>query len=382
MVRNPSDNAFYAFPPTTQLFGSTASVLHYNVLSRAIVKILIRVFAIPDIGYYDDYGFLAPSPLADHAVRVVRRVCSLLGIELKDDKCRIAGQNNFLGLTSTFPCRDNNFTLTICLAPDKSLKWKRVLGHIFTQRRVTRAVLESVIGRLGFAQSAVFSRFARCMLQPLYAELYSLPFYTVVHGKTLGTFKWRSEALSMLPPRVVSKRVRFPGFLLYTDASFENGSGMLAAVLFDLAKPSTNDDRAIDTAISGPTTPQMIGMFRQTSTIFGLGLLALTMSLYQLRYKLASRPVIVFVGNNAALGSIAKGQTSGQTPHSYISGMWMLTAPLSISLWFGRVPSALNIADLPTRYKIPGYPIINSSGFTPPQRMIRIYAPYFHPRVC
>ena len=122
VARNPSDNAFYAFPPTTQLFGSTASALHYNVLSRLLVVILVRVFAIPAIGYYGDYGFLVPSSLAGHAMRVVRRVCLLLGIELKDDKCRVANKNNFLGLTGIFPCRDNNFTLTISLTPGKSLK--------------------------------------------------------------------------------------------------------------------------------------------------------------------------------------------------------------------------------------------------------------------
>ena len=133
-------------------------------------------------------------------MRVVRRVCFLPGVELKDDKCRVSRKDNFLGLTGISPGRGNNFTLTISLTPGKSLKWKRVLDHNVTHRRVTHAVLESVIGRLGFAQSAVFSRFARCMLQPLYAKLYSLPFYTAVHGKTLGTFKWRPEALSMLPP--------------------------------------------------------------------------------------------------------------------------------------------------------------------------------------
>ena len=185
----------------------------------------------------------------------------------------------------------------------------------------------------------------------------------------------------MLPPRVISKRVRFPDFLLYTDASFENGSGMLAGILFDLNNQPDNGERVIDTVISGPTTPQMIALFRQTSTIFGLELLALTMSLYQLRHKLTYRPLIVFVDNYAVLGPIVKGRTAGQPAHSFISGMWMLAATLSISLWFERVPSALNIADLPTRYKIPEYPVLNSSGFIPLNEFLeyanRIFTPVF-----
>ena len=74
VVKNPGGKRFYAFTPTTQLFGPTASVLRYNVLSRLLVAILIRGFAIPAIGYYDDYGFLVPTLLAEKAMNTVKRV--------------------------------------------------------------------------------------------------------------------------------------------------------------------------------------------------------------------------------------------------------------------------------------------------------------------
>ena len=54
VVRNPIGNAFYAFRPTAQLFGPTASFLHYIALSRLLVTIAIRVFAIPAIWYCGD----------------------------------------------------------------------------------------------------------------------------------------------------------------------------------------------------------------------------------------------------------------------------------------------------------------------------------------
>ena len=151
------------------------------------------------------------------------------------------------------------------------------------------------------------------MLQPLYAKLYPLPFYTAAHCKTLDTFNRRPEALSMLPHRVISKRVRFPGFLLYADASFENGSVVLAGILFDLNNQPDNGERVIDTVISAPTTPQMIALFRQTSTIFGLELLALAMSLYQLRHKLAYRSLIVFCGQRRSPQVHREGANSGPT---------------------------------------------------------------------
>ena len=290
-------------------------------------------------------------------------MCDLLGITLKDEKCRISGTNNFLGLTVTFPARVNNYTLTISLTPDKSVKWKRILDNVICDRTISHAVLEWVIGRLWFAQNAVFARFARCMLQPLYAKLYSAPYYMNIHGKTPDTFQFWPDALTMLPPRVISKRVNRPEFILYTDASFENGSGMLGAILFDKTAPLAGGKRVTDSILSSPSTPAMIELFPRTSTIFGLELIAVTMAIYQLRFKLLGKSAVVFVDNNAVLGAIAKGQTAGNPAHGFISSMWMIAATLSMSLWFERAPTGVNIADLPTRFRTPDFPIKNESGY-------------------
>ena len=41
----------------TQLFGSTAAVLHYNGISRIIASLLSRLLVIPTLGYFEDFGF-------------------------------------------------------------------------------------------------------------------------------------------------------------------------------------------------------------------------------------------------------------------------------------------------------------------------------------
>ena len=361
VVKNPNDAKWYAFAPTTQLFGSTASVLHYNVFSRLLVTIINRVFAIPTIGYYDDYGFYVPAELGDEALTLIKRICHLLGVTLKEEKCYIGPTNTFLGLSGIFPDRLNNFSLTVALTPEKSLKWKRTLDAIVGARSVSRAALESLIGRLGFAQSGVFSKFARCMLQPLYAKLYSNPFYPNIHGRTLDTFRWWAEAIVLLPPRVIFDRVSKPAFLLYTDASWENNAGMLGAVLFD--ERGTQSQRAIDTMLASACTPAMVNLFRQTSTIFGLELTAVALAIFYFRFRLTGQSIIIFIDNNAVLGAIVRGQTNGNPAHSFVSAIWMIACTFSISIWFDRVPSAVNIADLPTRFREPEFPVMNRAEF-------------------
>ena len=68
----------------------------------------------------------------------------------------------------------------------------------------------------------------------------------------MGAFGCWAEALACLPPRVITQRVTHLFYVLYTDASFENDRGHLAAVLFNV-KTGDRPKRAIDTII--PPTP-------------------------------------------------------------------------------------------------------------------------------
>ena len=103
------------------------------------------------------------------------------------------------------------------------------------------------------------------------------------------------------------------------------------------------------------------------------------MAIYQLRFKLMGRSVVIFVGNNAVLGAIVKGQTAGNPARGSISSMWMIAATLSMSLWFERVPTGANIADLPTRFQTPDFPVVNETGYTPLEEWVLVRKSCFPP---
>ena len=117
-LENPTAKCLYAFGPKTQISGPTASVPHYNVISRVLVTILNRAYGSPTIGYYDDYGFLHPAAPGADALSLVMWVCPLPGVVLKGAKCMVASAGNFLGRPGVPPSRDNDFTLTISPTPD------------------------------------------------------------------------------------------------------------------------------------------------------------------------------------------------------------------------------------------------------------------------
>ena len=175
--KNHIDSKWYGFEAKTHIFGAVASVLHYNVFSRLIASLANRVFGIPILGYVDDFGAPVPGGVSEIALRVFQDFCQILGVVLGKSKCSALHTITFLGLLGEFPDISNNMTLSISLTAGKSIKWRDRLRTIVKQKSISRADLESIIGKLGFSQTAVFHRFARTMMNPLYAKLYARPFH-------------------------------------------------------------------------------------------------------------------------------------------------------------------------------------------------------------
>ena len=92
-------------------------------------------------------------------------------------------------------------------------------------------------------------------------------------------------------------------------------------------------------------------------------LTAVALAIYEERFNLANRTVTVYIDNNAVSGAIVKSQTSIAIAQNMIGALWLLAANFNISLWFDRVPSLANIADLPTRDKALPFQAGNSGPF-------------------
>ena len=63
-IRPPSEGQRYAFPPRALISGAISAVLHYNCCSRILTFPTNRIFGIPLVGYFDDYGDIPPDSLS------------------------------------------------------------------------------------------------------------------------------------------------------------------------------------------------------------------------------------------------------------------------------------------------------------------------------
>ena len=236
---NPLESAWYGSKTRTQLFGSTAAVLHYNCFSRVIASLVCRILAIPMVGYFDDFGFFTRSADEDETMSLVNEFLSLLGVELKVAKSVIGNSNVFLGLSAFFPRPSNGMSLVISLPREKARRWARMIREIIATAHISHATLESLIGRLSFAQTSVFGRFARAMLKPLYAKLFSPRFFPQLSLPLLRNLQWWAATLLAMTPRVATLNRASPDWVIYTDAAFEEGPGgaHIAAIFFSTKGP-------------------------------------------------------------------------------------------------------------------------------------------------
>ena len=229
-LRNPADKQRYGFYSRTLVFGAVSAVLHYNVFSRILAEIFTRLFGIPLLSYFDDFGALIPTPLAEKALITFQNFCSYLGVVLKPAKAEVGRAVCFLGLEGTVPHKANGHKLEIRLTPAKARKWPELIASFLERGCIGFQELEKLIGRLSFSQTSVFGKFARTQLRPLYKKLYNRFFRPTLSGQERFTLRWWFRVLRELSPRIPCRGMSYPDFVLYTDAASTRAK--ICAVLF------------------------------------------------------------------------------------------------------------------------------------------------------
>ena len=334
---------------------------------------ICRLLLIPTLGYFGDFGFFARSSGEKEAFAAVTEFLDMLGIELKAEKSVIGATNVFLGLTAFFPRPSNGMSLVISLPREKAHHWARMIQTIIANDTVPHATLESLIGRLSFAQTAVFGRLARAMMKPLYTKLYAPRFPPQLSPALVRNLqRWATTLLSMRP-RVATLSRSGPDWVIYTDAAYEeapNGAHIAAVFL----KPEMGPrGRQIELILDSAPGPMDIEFFRPTSVIFGLELAAAALAIFSERKRLSGKAVTLYIDNNAALAALINGDSSSLAAFYLVDSLWRLVTAHNIAIWFERVESPRNIADLPTRNRPLPIPVLGTAPFPPLQDLINLY---------
>jgi hypothetical protein len=145
-------------------------------------------------------------------------------------------------------------------------------------------------------------------------------------------------------------------FHLYTDACYENGQGGLGGVLYnELGEMLSYFSAHVTEAQAAQLNP-----LKKVTIIFELEALAALTGTTLLLHSAAINPadrIVVFLDNDGVLGRIISGKSGLGLDGQIIQGILAWEQSLRSVVWYERVPSAPNIADLPSRGLLEGFDV-------------------------
>ena len=147
--------------------------------------------------------------------------------------------------------------------------------------------------------------------------------------------------------------------VIYTDAA--TTTQIIAAVLID--PRSFRTTKTTSAVISSKVGPHWRTLFASTCEIYGLEMLAILAILFDPLSDLTGLNIIFFADNNNSLEALVSNAPGPRVIAAMTQLIWYKIADLNAAVWFERVPSNKNIADLPTKLKPMPFPSAHITNF-------------------
>ena len=181
-LRCPTTGRWKGFIPKVLLFGAVSEVIRYNCFSMAFAVLVNRIFGIPLISYYGDFGALIPESVGARELSAIDKGAGILLVIFKDTKSELGNEVKFLRLLGKFPSTANGMTLSISLPEDKARRRSEINSSVACNGSIPHKDLEKLVGKLSFSQTSVFGKFGRSMPKPLFGKLKSTPYEPRLSG--------------------------------------------------------------------------------------------------------------------------------------------------------------------------------------------------------
>ena len=346
------------------MFGALAAVFGWDRVGAALAHLARKLLKIPTLRYVDDFfGPCAPATKEHTMASLARLVRLLLGPgAVSDKKLECGDELEILGLHVSFSLSGIN----LFPAPKKVRKWLFLIKQALDCGTLCAGQASKLAGVLSWAGQHCFERLGRAMLQPLFAQQNARR--GVVRAPLNLALSWWAEVLALgIHQSKPWAQLERQEVHLFADA--RGGSDpRLAAVLFVDGRAFWSDAPP-DQELLEDLAP------RRDSQIMALELLAIALGLATFSELLADRRVVIWSDNVGAEGAVRSGRASAWDHSRIIHAMWFLIARTRCSPWFARVPSAENIADLPSREEYELLRVLGANFVTPRLRAAEFFAP-------
>ena len=314
VLMNPQSKQLGCFVGNALPFGSTASVVYFNRVSRLIWRLGLELY-LPWCNYYDDYPVFAPSCLATSTMTAMIGLVKLLGFEYSADKLHEFG---LVSAMLGFEVDCTNWKAGSIVVKNKESRCREInelVSNLTEGGHLTSREFLSIVGRLQFAEAQVMGRMGKLALSRI--RTWMSQQRILVTRELLEEFRLLSERFRREKPREVPMLVDSKSVLVFGA----NVPGSLVNDWFSAMKH-----------IIGPVETYALVVARSVW-----------------HQHLVSKRCIYFCDNYGAIDAFIKGSSSNSDIRKLLLCFEQLECNVSHWPWFSRVPSASNCADDPTR---------------------------------
>jgi hypothetical protein len=338
------------------VFGACGAVVNYNLLSRSIVAICRRALRIPCSAYFDDYlafgkvGNLAP--IRDLMLDFLGDL--VLGTKFRFEKTEIGRDISYLGLYLSV----GSASVKLSLIPSRRNEIAYAIKLVVETGRLSPRDAEQLAGRLGFCTQAWTGRCGRAPLSAIYRRAHAAGNHTSLDKRLRRALVWFLATLKNEEnfSRVFHVQNSEERVVASTDATLKKVAFCDETIGVPEGEESGRNHRRFG---FGPTTsPDGSEVnITETEAVYRY-LLTLRDRRRRAQKRTQNTPkeegllfVHLYVDNVCAQGSLIRGHSKSDYCTDMIEAIWDLVLEEKWLVYFDRVPSALNLADWPTRGK-------------------------------
>jgi len=222
----------------------------------------------------------------------------------------------------------------------------QTLENLISLDQCTTKELERLHGRLIWFNSFCFGRTLNMLIRYLLGFAHTASRMIAVHGLLLRTLSDLKDQLATVKPVQVHRDINKTR-IIFTDGSFEPSSSNPAAVGAVLVSPSGVVTEFFGEWVHKQIVDQLL--VASSHPIYELEVLPILLAATIWGPYIANSLVVVFLDNEAARSAYIQGTAATEAGRTLLKQFTALEAAHNFFPWFGRVPTASNPADPPSR---------------------------------
>lgn len=347
MVPSPESKQAMFFTTASMPFGCASSVFAFNRITRSILHLFHKLLNLVSGVFYHDFVLLEPQHTSTLASMAAENLLDALGWAFAKEGSKASGFNasfNLLGAQLNLSWLAEG-RIEVSNKEGRVDKLLKLLEDVSDAGSISRHMAQSIQGLLNYA-SGFFLGNSLKLPSRAFANIISKPSCASREDlKKLCSFT--SSILKQSKPRTWGCWESGEPVIVFTDGSFEDDRGLWGSVVIDMQSGNKS-------VHWGEVPERLISVWKKLAgeqVICQIEAFAVLLTRYHYRNIWEGRKVLIFIDNEPSRHTLIKGSSPSISMLLIAQAFNEVDVNFPAACWFDRVPSASNIADLPSRGK-------------------------------